>query len=179
MSWSRLSSDVVYENRWIRVREDAVRRPDGRDGIYGVVETRGPSVFVVALTEHDELVLVEQERYATGTRLLELPAGNSEGEEPRLAAQRELQEETGLTAGAWRLLGQLESMNGICDERQYVYLATELSDGGQHRQEEDGITAVRRVAFADVLRMVAEGEIADGQTISSLALAGILLGRFA
>jgi 8-oxo-dGTP pyrophosphatase MutT (NUDIX family) len=179
MSWTRLSSAVVYENRWIRVREDAGRRPDGRDGIYGVVETRGPSVFVVALTDDDEILLVEQERYPTGSRLLELPAGNSEGQDPLLAAQRELREETGMAAGSWRLLGRLESMNGICDERQCVFLATDLSGDQPHRMEEDGITAVRTVPFADVLRMVAAGAIADGQTVSSLALAGVVLGRFA
>lgn len=178
MSWSTLASRVVYENRWIRVREDAVRRPDGDEGIYGVVETRGPSVFVVALTEADEVVLVEQERYPTGTRSLELPAGNSEGEDPLIAARRELREETGMAAGAWRLLGRLESMNGICDERQHVYLARELSAGEPHRREEDGITAVRTVPFSQTLTMIAAGEIVDGQSISSLALAGIALARF-
>ncbi|HEX4805727.1 MAG TPA: NUDIX hydrolase [Conexibacter sp.] len=179
MSWCTLRTRVVYENRWIRVREDAVRRPDGADGLYGVVETRGPSVFVCALTDADELVLVEQERYPTGTRSLELPAGNSEGEEPLEAARRELREETGLLASAWRLLGELESMNGICDERQRVYLARELRESGSDRAAEDGITAVRTVPFAEALRMVADGEIVDGQSVSSLALAAIALGRCA
>ena len=46
MSWQALDSRVVYENRWIRVREDAVVRPDGGEGIYGVVEMLSPAVFV-------------------------------------------------------------------------------------------------------------------------------------
>lgn len=178
MSWTTIASRVVYENRWIRVREDAVRRPDGEDGTYGVVETRGPSVFVVALTDDDEVVLVEQERYPTGTRSLELPAGNSEGEEPLAAARRELCEEAGIAAAVWQPLGQLESMNGICDELQHVYLARELSHGQPHRKDEDGITAVRTVPFAQALRMVGSGAIVDGQSVSSLALAGVALGRF-
>ena len=52
----------MYENPWIRVREDAVDRPDGTPGIYGVVEVRNPAVFVVPLTADDEVVLVEVDR---------------------------------------------------------------------------------------------------------------------
>jgi 8-oxo-dGTP pyrophosphatase MutT (NUDIX family) len=179
IGWSTISSRVVYENPWIRVREDAVRRPDGGEGIYGVVETQAPSVFVVALTEHDEVVLVVQERYTTGRPSLEVPAGGSDGEEPLHAAQRELREEAGVAAATWRLLGTLEAMNGICDERQHVYLATGLSSGLPDHRDEDGITAVRLCPFGEALRMVADGAITDGQTVSSLALAALALGRFA
>lgn len=169
--WRTLSSRTVYENQWIRVREDAVVRPDGERGIYGVVETTAPSVFVVAVTDADEVVLVTVARYPTGGTSTEIPAGNSDGEDPLLAAQRELREETGYTARDWRPLGRLEAMNGICTERQHVFLATGLEHAGGDERAAEGITDVSLVPFDDVLAMIRDGRITDGQTISSLALA--------
>ena len=67
--WRTHTSTVVYENPWIRVREDDVDRPDGGRGIYGVMEVRHPAVFVVPLTDDDDVVLVEVFRYTTGAAL--------------------------------------------------------------------------------------------------------------
>jgi 8-oxo-dGTP pyrophosphatase MutT (NUDIX family) len=180
VAWRRLDSRVVYENRWIRVREDEVLRPDGEPGIYGVVQLQNTAVFVVALTDADEVVLITQERYTTGTVSVEVPAGGSDGEDPLLAAQRELREETGLEAARWRELGHIHALNGVADAGERVFLATGLSEAdGGHEQEAEGITAVTTVPFAEVVRMIGDGEIVDGETISALALAGIALGRFA
>ncbi len=66
MPWQTRSSRTVYANPWIEVREDDVVRPDGSPGIYGVVELRRPAVFVVPLTDDDEVVLVEVDRYTVG-----------------------------------------------------------------------------------------------------------------
>lgn len=180
MSWKKLDSRVVYENRWIRVREDAVVRPDGGEGIYGVVEMISPAVFVVALTDADEVVLVAQERYTIGTRSLEVPAGATDGEDALVAARRELREETGLVAAEWRALGRMNALNGIANAPELVFLATRLAPAPEgDARDEEGITEVLRVPFAEVLRMIAAGEIVDGETIAALALAGIALGRFA
>lgn len=180
MSWRTLDTRTVYENRWIRVREDAVVRPDGAEGIYGVVEMRAPAVFVVALTDAEEVVLVAQERYTTGARSIEVPAGASDGQEPLLAAQRELREETGLAAERWRPLGRMNALNGIADAPELVFLATGLSAAPEgDERDAEGIDEVLRVPFGEALRMCRDGEISDGETIASLALAGIALGRFA
>lgn len=180
MSWKALDSRVVYENRWIRVREDAVVRPDGDEGIYGVVEMVSPAVFVVALTDADEVVLVAQERYTIGARSLEVPAGASDGEDPLVAARRELREETGLVAAEWRALGRMNALNGIANAPELVFLATGLTTAPEgDERDEEGITEVLRVPFAEVLRMIAGGGIVDGETIAALAFAGIALGRFA
>ncbi|PVE79091.1 NUDIX domain-containing protein [Microbacterium testaceum] len=177
MTWTTRATRTVYENRWIHVREDEVTGPHG-DGIYGVVRMQHPAVFVVALDDAERICFVELERYTTG-RSLEVPAGGSDGEDPLVAAQRELLEEAGVTASEWHDLGRMNALNGIADAREYVFLARGLTvTDAAASQREEGIDAVRWIPFADALALVAEGRITDGETIGALALAGIRLGRF-
>ncbi|WP_295780469.1 NUDIX hydrolase [uncultured Microbacterium sp.] len=177
MSWTTRATRTVYENRWIHVREDEVTGPHG-DGIYGVVRMQHPAVFVVALDDAERICFVELERYTTGPSL-EVPAGGSDGEDPLVAAQRELLEEAGVTASEWQDLGRMNALNGIADAPEYVFLARGLTvTDAAASQREEGIDAVRWIPFADALSLVAEGRITDGETIGALALAGIRLGRF-
>lgn len=177
MSWTTRATRTVYENPWIHVREDQVTGPHG-DGIYGVVRMQHPAVFVIALDDEDRICLVELERYTTG-RSIEVPAGGSDGEDPLVAAQRELLEETGVTASDWQYLGRMNALNGIADAPEHVYLARGLSmTDAAASQDEEGIDAVRWVPLAEALTLVADGEITDGETIAALAFAGIRLGRF-
>lgn len=177
--WSTLASRVVYENAWIRVREDAVERPDGTPGVYGVVEVRNPAVFVVAVTAEDEILLVTLDRYTTGRSSVEVPAGGSDGEDLLVAAQRELREETGYAARDWRALGAVHSLDGVADAPGQVFLATGLEHVGGAETDAEGIAAVRAVPVPEVLAMVGRGEITDNESLGALLLGLVALGRVA
>lgn len=177
MGWQTLRSRVAYENTWIRVREDAVLRPDGSPGIYGVVEVRSPAVFVVPVTEAGEIVLVEIDRYAIGGLSLEVPAGGTDGEDPLVAAARELREEAGLAAESLVDLGPVFSLNGVSDAPGQVVLATGLHPVAGAEQEVEGIAAVRTVPLPDLLAMIRAGEITDNESLGALLLALVHLDR--
>lgn len=178
MAWPVTASETVYSNRWITVEDQKVTMPDGSQGQYGLVTMVNDSVFVVALTDADELLMVDIDRHTVG-RSLEVPAGGTDGEDPLLAAQRELLEETGHTATEWVRLGGMNALNGVCRAAEHVYLARGLTlarDAG-HDQHEEGIAAVRAVPIAQVLDLVRSGGIRDSETLGALLLALIELGR--
>src|SRR5205085_1690176 len=130
--WRVLGTRPIYENPWIRVREDRVIRPDGQPGIYSVVEFQ-PAVGIVALTENEQIYLVGQYRYPTETYSWEFVSGYCEpGEDLLEAAKRELREEAGLTATEWTALGHSEISNSSTDQVGYIYLARGLTAGEPH-----------------------------------------------
>ncbi|HLC88278.1 MAG TPA: NUDIX hydrolase [Patescibacteria group bacterium] len=174
--WKKLKSKIVYENPWFSVREDEVKKPGNRQGIYGVVQTP-PTVFTVALDPENQIYLVGLFRYPTGKYGLELPAGGSDNQNLLEAAKRELLEETGIEAKYWEKVGQFTPWNGISDEISHVYLAKDLKETGSGLDPNEGIMEVKKVAFEKVFDLIKSGEISDGQTISALTLAKIHLGK--
>lgn len=140
--WTTTSSREIYSNPWIAVREDAVVRPDGGEGIYGVVAMQHPSVFVVALADDGAVLMVLLYRYATRGMSLEVPAGGCDGDDPLAAARRELLEETGFVASEWREIGRMNALNGVCVAPEFVYLATGLTRGGADAEPAGGVGAL-------------------------------------
>lgn len=163
--WTVIGSREVYVNPWIRLREDQVVRPDGKPGIYGVVEFANYALGVVAIADNLDTFLVGQWRYTLGRYSWELPEGGGKKSiAPLISAQRELREETGIEAKEWIDLGPFDLSNSVTDEVGFVYLARGLSLG-KPAPDGDEVLDVRRVPLAEARRMCLDGRITDAVSI--------------
>ena len=155
-----LDSREVFRGRIIRVRQDTVRLPNGKEGTREVVEHPG-GVAVLAIDDE-------------GRVLTEIPAGKREpGEEPFLTARRELQEEVGATAGRWTELGTLIASPGCYGETLYLYMAEELHFGATHPDEDEFLEPLR-VPFDEAVRQCMDGTLTDAKTVAAILKGKIL-----
>lgn len=166
--WKTLSTRPVYENPWIRVREDIAELPDGRTALYGVVSI-GEAVGVVPFVDDDHLLLVRQYRYVFGeSHRWEIPTGGIHaGETHQQAAVRELQEEVGHTAGHLDWLSTFYSSKSICHEVAHLYIGRDLTPSSLPPDVTEEIE-VGVFAFADVLEMVRTSEIRDAMSVIAI-----------
>ena len=166
-----MSSREVYRNPWMVVREDAVRRLDGSEGIYGVVEK--PDFALVLPRGDDGFWMVEQYRYAVGRRAWEFPMGSSLDKadvDAELLARKELAEETGLRAGSMRHLGHLFEAYGYSTQGFDVFLAADLTHGPTAREVTEQDMVQRFITDDELRAMVRHGDIVDAPSLAALAL---------
>jgi 8-oxo-dGTP pyrophosphatase MutT (NUDIX family) len=174
--WRRRSRRVAYENAWITVFHDEVVRPDGTDGVYGVVHLHNAAVGVVALDDQDRVALVGQHRYTLDRISWEIPEGGVPWAEPPLeGARRELREEAGVDAAAWREIARVHLSNSITDEVATLYLATGLRTVPQALESSEADLTVDWVPFPETLAMVLDGRITDA--LSVIALQRVAIDR--
>lgn len=165
--WQTLSSKAIYTNPWIHVREDEVITPKGDIGIYGVIEAK-PALGIVPLTEDLYTYLVGQYRYTLDSYSWEIPEGGAENDENLLTgAQRELLEETGLKANKWTELGELYTSNCFTNERGYIFVAEDLTEGEAQPDPTEELE-VLKLPFMEAWQMVLEQEIKDSLAITGL-----------
>ncbi|SRR6266702_4243222 len=168
--WKTISSRYVHENPSWKIRRDAVVRPDGKPGEYFVLDSRS-SAQVIALDQHQNVLLVRQFRYTTATSGWELPCGGlNEGEAPTAAAKRELLEETGIRAKIWKKLGTLQAANGMSNALMHVFLATGLKHFAQNDQAAEGIVEMKFFSASEIISMICTSKITDSQTLAGLLL---------
>ncbi len=158
--------NYIYRGKIINLRCDDAELPDGRPCKRELVEHPG-GASVLCVFE-GRVALVRQFRYAYGEELWEIPAGKlNPGEDPMLAAGRELEEETGLIAEQLRLLYTLYPTPGYTNERIYIYEAQGVRRGRQHLDEGEFLN-VEFMTPEEALRLVDCGQIRDAKTIVAL-----------
>ncbi|MFC0109485.1 NUDIX domain-containing protein [Kibdelosporangium aridum] len=166
-----LSTRQVYENPWMRLREDKIRRADGSEGIYAVVDK--PTYALIIPLDGDRLHMVEQFRYPIGLRRWEFPQGTAPGmadTDPLELARRELREETGLRAGQMVELGLLDVAAGMSSQRGRVFLATELTEGPHEREHEEQDMRTAWIERKEFEAMIQREEVTDAQSIAAYAM---------
>ena len=169
-----LNSQKVFDGRVFNVTVDSVS--EGELTYQREVVHHNGSAVIVPVFDDGTVALVRQYRHPTVRFLLEVPAGTLEyGERPEIGAARELKEELGLVAARLEKLSEFFVSPGFCEEKMWVYLATELTEGEQALEDDENLEVVR-LPIADALEMITSGEIQDAKTIIGLMLAAPRVG---
>ncbi|MEV4429007.1 NUDIX domain-containing protein [Streptomyces sp. R-07] len=161
--WRVVATTTPFTGNKTSVRTDDVVMPDGtvarRD-----YQVHPGSVAVLALDEEDRVVVLRQYRHPVRQKLWEIPAGllDVPGENPLHGAQRELFEEAHVKAGDWRVLTDVYTTPGGCDEAVRIFLARDLAEAEGERfevSEEEADMELARVPVAELVRGVLAGEL--------------------
>src|SRR5437867_1010445 len=173
--WTTASTRLVYENGWMKLREDIAVLPDGRTTIYGVVQCAA-AVGVLPFLDPATVLLVGQYRYVAQDFYWEMPTGgHHHGETLEQTAQRELSEEAGHEAGRLTKLCDFHTSKSILREVAHLYLAEELRPASRPPDCTEFIER-RAFPFSEVLQMVERGEIKDSMTVIPVLHAARLRG---
>jgi ADP-ribose pyrophosphatase len=166
--WTTLNSKTTFENSWFKVVDHKVLNPKNIPAHYGVVEFKNTALGILAVDDKNQIYLVGQWRFPLGFYSWEIPEGGGrKGFDPLDEAKRELQEETGLTAKAWKELQTLHLSNSTTDEKAIIYLATDLSLG-EAAPEETEVLNVKKVSLQEAYRMIEKSEITDAITVAAI-----------
>lgn len=162
-----VSGEEVYAGKFIRVRRDLVRLPDGGETAREYVQHPG-AVAIVALFDDDSVLLERQHRFPHRRDFVELPAGKLEPDEPHFeTAKRELREETGYVAAEWTRLGLIHPTIAYSDEAIELWLARGL-EAREAKLDEGEFLEVLTLPFEEAVAMVRDGRITDGKTVAGL-----------
>lgn len=166
--WIVKSVTRAFENDWFHVDAHDVTRPDGKPGHYGVIRIRRLAVGVLPIEDDGSVHMVGQWRFPLGRYSWEMPEGGAEpGEDARECAERELAEETGLRAGSFLKVLEMDLSNSLTDERAVLFVASDLAPG-RAAPEPVEVLKHHRAHFTDVLERVADGRIRDALTVATV-----------
>jgi ADP-ribose pyrophosphatase len=162
-----VSGERVFDGALLKVHRDAVRLPDGSQGMREYIRHPG-AVAIVPLFDDGRVLLERQFRYPHRREFIEVPAGKLEPGEPHLdTAKRELIEETGYAAAQWSRLGVIHPAIAYTDEAIEIFVAEKLTE--KTRKLDAGeFLEVLRVPFGEAIEMIRDGRITDAKTVAAL-----------
>lgn len=175
-AWQIVESRDVYENPWIGVTEHDVIDPNGNPGLYGVVRVLGLAVGILPVDAEGMTWLVGQHRFPRDYFSWELPEGGGSFDAPQASAERELREETGLTARSWQEFLRMDLSNAITDEQAIGFLAWDLEQGEAEPEACEQLE-IRRLPVREAVAMALNGEIIDAFAQAMLLKADLLARR--
>lgn len=160
-----ISEETIYEGKIIKLRKQKVVLPNGNTADREIVNHPG-GVAILAFKDENTVIFVEQYRKPIDKVTLELPAGKIEkGEDIKLTALRELEEETGYKSNDITYLGKVLASPGFCDEYIHILKAENLYNGKAGCLDEDEFVNVHYHSLEEVQKMIKEGIIEDAKTI--------------
>jgi ADP-ribose pyrophosphatase len=163
-----LSTRTVHQGRVVNLSVEQVRLPNGNTVTLEVIRHPGAAA-VVPVDGDGNVVLVRQYRHATGSWLLEVPAGTLDhpGEPPEECARREVEEETGHRVGRLVPLGWIWTTPGFTSEKIWLYLALDLTPASPDL-EADEVLTVETLPLDEAVRRAVSGEIVDAKSVCAL-----------
>ena len=165
--YKKIKQDLIYKGRIIELYKDTVELPNGKQVEWDFVKHKGAS-GIVAVDEEGRIYLVRQYRNSINRMSLELPAGGiNVGEDPKNAALRELEEETGYKAGRIEHLIDITTAVGFTNEVLYLYVATDLVKTEQNLDEDEFVT-IEKYELNELISMILRGEIQDAKTVAGV-----------
>ena len=171
----KVSSEIIHKSPWWEYKCDKIIRPNGDDGEYCYIETRGNSI-VIPVLDDGRLVLVRQYRYLSDKFSIEFPGGGiGAGETPVQGAKRELLEESGYSTDSLVMIGAFEPSNGVIKDMSHIFIASELEKVEEPKSDEFEQTEVMVRRIDEFEDMIKRGEIWDGQVLAAWALAKDLI----
>lgn len=179
--WRVLEQTELFKSGFLRVRTEKCELPDGRIMPRYYVMEFPDWVNVVAVTTEGMALVVDQYRHAAGEMYLEIPGGSTDPrlkEDPRVAAERELLEETGYRAGRWLAVGWHSPNPAIQANRLHTYIALDCVKVQEPQLDPYEDLTVRLMPIKDLYERADRGEVTHSLILSSLALARLHLRKF-
>ena len=162
-----VSSELVFDGKLLKVYRDAVRLPDGSEGLREHIRHPG-AVAIVPLFDDGSVLLERQYRYPHHRTFIEVPAGKLEPNEPHLeTAKRELLEETGYAAAQWTRLGVIHTAIAYTNEAIDLFLARKLNKTGGAQLDAGEFVETLVVPFDEAIAMVKDGRITDAKSVAA------------